>query len=115
MTGRIHTVRREFHLKHVIAADIEIFRGRSAGKRSTVGKHHDSGVAGAETDFILGTYHAVGFHASYFRFLDFKLLVAVIEYGPYRGHDHGLSGSHVGSSAYNLHRLSRAEIHCGDM
>ena len=67
-------------------------------------------MTGANTDFILGTDHAIRLHTTQLRLLDGEALIAVVEFGAQCCYYHLLTGSHVGSATYNLHGVSLTEV-----
>ena len=73
-------------------------------------------MACAHANLILGTNHAQRFLAADFAALDGEFLVAVVELGAHGGHNHFLTGGHIGCAAHNLHRrVAVAQVNCGDV
>ncbi len=59
----VDTVGGQLHFQTVVAFYVEIACGRGACSYA-VGEHHYSVVAVAETNFVFGADHAVGFHSA---------------------------------------------------
>ena len=114
MAERIGPVGRDVDFNHPVALEMVILGGRHAHD-SVVGQHDDAGMVGADTYLILGAYHAEALHAAQLRFLDGEFLVAVIEHAAQVGHNHLLSGGHIGCSADNLLGLALAEVNRRDV
>ena len=109
--GRVDAVGRDLILDHRLRAQVEIFLGRRAdhGVRR---KDHDSLVALADAEFVLGADHTEGLHAADLGFLDLEIT------GQHRaelGEEDLLAGGHVGRAAHHGQRLARAGIHGGDV
>ena len=105
----IDAVRRDVDLQHVVRLDLIVFRrGQAHGRVS--GQDNDAVVARTDADLIFGADHAERLLAAYLAFLDYKLLVAVIELCADHGHDDHLSGRHIGRATDDLQRLVAAHI-----
>ena len=110
----IYAVRGEVHLYHIIVFDAIVVARRSAHLH-IVGQHYYAGVACAYAYLIFGANHATRFHSAYFRFFDYKFLVAIVEFGANSSHYHLLSGSHIRSTAHYLSGFAVAEVNGGDV
>ena len=105
----IDAVRRDVDLQHVVRLDLIVFRrGQAHGRVS--GQDDDAVVARTDADLIFGADHAERLLAAYLAFLDYKLLVAVIELCADHGHDNHLSGRHVRCATDDLQRFVAAHI-----
>ena len=113
--GGVDAVGRQVHFEHIVVVHAEIFGGGGAGGGSALGQYDDAVVARAGAYLIFGTDHAERFHAADFGFLDFELLVAVVERGAHRGHHHGLARGHIGRAAHYLLWCVAAQVHRGDV
>ena len=74
------------------------------------GQDDDAVVARTDANFVFGADHAERLLAAYLAFLDYKLLVAVIELRADHGHDNHLSSRHIGRATDDLQRLVVAHI-----
>ena len=63
------------------------------------------------TYLIFCTNHTVALNAAQLALLDSETLVAIVEFCAERCNDYLLTGSNVCSTAYNLHRLSLADVY----
>ncbi len=112
MRCRIGAVRREVNFQNIVGSQSVIFRCRCSGSHFRI-KHNYAVVRRSYTNFVLGTNHAERFNTAYLRFLNLKLLVAVIKHGAYRSHHNGLSCGHIGRAAHNLYRaVAIAQVNC---
>ena len=97
----VGTVGGDVHLYQPVALQVIVFSGRST-HLSVLGQHDDTGMVGADANLVLCANHAAALHATQFRLLDNKFLVAVVEHAAQVGNNHLLSRSHVGRATDNL-------------
>ena len=114
VAGSVDAVGGKFHLEAIVALDVEIFGGGSAGLHVGI-DHDDAVVACADADFVFGAYHTHRLDAADLGLLDFDFLIAVIEDSAYGGNYDGLSGSHIGSATHDLLRGFAAEVDRSDV
>ena len=110
----IRAVGGDVNLDEPVALKVVVFSGRLP-HLGVLRQHNDSGMVGANTYLVLCAYHSAAFHATQFRLLYNKLLVAVVEHAAQVGNNHLLSGSHVGGAAYNLRWSFTSEVNSGYM
>ena len=110
--GGIDAVGSQVYFEHIVVAHSEIFGGRCTRSHFFV-DDDDAVVRRSHADFILGAYHAHGFYAAYFRFLNLEFFVAVVEFGAHGGHNNSLPGGNVGRAAHYLLYFSAAEVDGG--
>ena len=114
MAESVGAVGRDVDLNDPVALQVVIV-GCGLSHGGVVGEHNDAVVAGAHANLVFGADHAEALDAAQFRFLDDKLLVAVIEHAAQVGHDNLLSCCHVGCSTNDLLRFALAEVYCCDV
>ena len=110
----IDAVGSEIHLQHIVVGHVVVFAGRRTGLHIER-QLNDSGVRSAHANLVLGANHTERLHAAYFRLLDCKFLVAIIELSAHGGNYHVLSGSHIGCATHNLSGYAVAEVNGGDV
>ena len=111
MGGGVHPVRGDFIFYHGLSLQMQIFpRGRA--DNGVLGEHHDSVVAGAESELVFGAYHSERFDTAYLGLLDLEVAG---EHGSDAREEHLLAGRHVGSAAYHRQGFAGAVIDFSDM
>ena len=106
---RVSSVGGDVDVDHPVAFQMVVF-GSRCSDNSVVGQYDDATMVVAHANLVLSTDHTEGVDAAKAAFLDGEFLVTVIQHTAEVGHDHLLSGSHIGRTAYDLLWFTFAKV-----
>lgn len=115
MRSAVDTVGSQADFIHGVALEIQSDAGRGAGHGGIV-EHHYTRVVLTDAEFILGADHSEAFNSADLRLLELELLALEIDqFRTDSCQKHLLTGSHIGSAADYLQRLTAAHVKLGDV